>query len=263
MNEKEKKYTVPAERQEQILQYIKTRGSWQIKNLAEWVGVSEATVRRDLDELDRMGKLERTHGGAILSSFGTSFERQHEEKLSLMQDEKQRIALKAASYIHEGDAVFIDSGTTVYYLKNALRDIPNLTVFTYDLIIANTLELHSTSTLIVTGGVRRQGYNYSLVGSQVVDFLRNIRVDKVLLAADAVDLDFGVSNSNFIEAEVKSLLTSIGKELFLLVDHTKFDTVAMAKVCSLRAIDVLITDSGASEAYLDKLRKRISHVDVV
>lgn len=263
MSGKEKKYTVPAERQEQILQYIKTRGSGQIKSLAELVGVSEATVRRDLDELDHMGKLERTHGGAVLSGFGTSFERRHEEKLSLMQDEKQRIALHAASFIHEGDAVFIDSGTTVYYLKSALRDIPNLTVFTYDLIIANTLELHSTSSLIVTGGVRRQGYNYALIGSQVVDFLHNIRVDKVLLAADAVDLDFGVSNSNFVEAEAKSVLTSIGKELLLLVDHTKFDTVAMAKVCSLRSIDVLITDSGAPEAYLDKLRKRVSRIDVV
>jgi len=263
MNEKEKKYTVPAERQDQILQYIKTRGSGQIKNLAELVGVSEATVRRDLDELDHMGKLERTHGGAVLSGFGASFERQHEEKLNLMQDEKQRIALKAASYIHEGDAVFIDSGTTVYYLKNALREIPNLTVFTYDLIIANTLELHSTSTLIVTGGVRRQGYNYTLIGSQVVDFLRNIRVDKVLLAADAVNLDFGVSNSNYVEAEAKAVLTSIGKELFLLVDHSKFNTEAMAKVCSLKSIDVLITDSGVSEAYLNKLRKRVSHVDVV
>lgn len=154
-----KTYTVPAERQDMILQYIKARGSGQIKELAEFVGASEATVRRDLDELDHMGKVERTHGGAVSNRFGTSFERQHEDKLNLMQEEKLRIAQAAASYIKEGDTVFIDSGTTTYFMKNCLSDIPNLTVFTYDLIIAYALELHPTSNLFVTGGQRRPGYN--------------------------------------------------------------------------------------------------------
>ena len=261
--EHKKSYAVPAERQEQILQYIKARGSGQIKNLAEWVGASEATVRRDLDELDRAGKIERTHGGAVLTRFGTSFERQHEEKVSLMQEEKQRIARQAAGYIREGDTVFVDSGTTTYCLKNALQDIPNLTVFTYDLIIAHTLELHPTSSLIVTGGIRRPGFHSVLTGSPVMDFLKNIRVDKVLLGVDAVDLQYGVSNSNFPEAQIKQQLLQISKKSYLLTDHTKFGTVAMARVCPLEAIDTLITDSGASETCLKELGRIIRHIDTV
>ena len=262
-SEHKKSYTVPAERQEQILQYIKARGSGQIKNLAEWVGASEATVRRDLDELDRAGKIERTHGGAVLTKSGASFERRHEEKLILMQTEKQRIARKAADYIHEGDTVFIDSGTTTYGLKNLLQDIPQLTIFTYDLIVAQTLELHPTSTLIVTGGIRRPGFNNVLTGSPVVEFLKGIRVDKVLLGADAVDLQYGVSNSNYQEAQIKQQLLQISKKSYLLADHTKFGTVAMAKVCSLDAIDTLITDADAPEAYLQELLKKIPHIDTV
>lgn len=245
------------------MQYIKSKGCGDIKELSNLVGASESTVRRDLDELARSGRLERTHGGAVLKYFGAAFERQHEEKLNLMKEEKQRIAAKAASYICEGDTVFIDSGTTVYFLKNVLSEIPNLTVFTYDLIIANTLELHSTSNLIVTGGIRRQGYNNALIGSQVVEFLNSIRVDKVLLAADAVDIEFGVSNSNLMEAELKRLLITIGKKIILLADHTKFDTIAMAKVCPIDDIDLLITDCESPSTFLEQIRKKSISIDLV
>lgn len=246
-----------------ILSYIQTNGSGQITGLAEWLGVSEATIRRDLDELDDKGRLERTRGGALSNRAGTSFEHRQEEKLSLMQAEKRRIAHCAAGFIRPGDTVFLDSGTTTYFLSLLLSAIPNLTVISYDLVIAHTAELHATSQMIVTGGIRRQGYNNVLVGSQVEDFLHNVRIDKVFLGADAVDLDFGVSNSNFHEAGIKRLAKNSGTEKFLLVDHSKFDTVALAKVCPLNDIDTLITDSGADPVYLQKLSKLVGRLSAV
>ncbi len=261
--ETKRNYAVPAERQEMIVQYIRANGSAQIHALGEWLGVSDATIRRDLDDLDQVGKLERTHGGAICSRCGTAFERRHDEKMHIMQEEKRRIAQRAASDIREGDTIFLDSGTTTYFLGTFLRDIPNLTVFTYDLFIAYSLELHPTSSLVVTGGVRRQGYPNVLLGAQVENFLQGLRVDKAFLGADAVDLDYGVSNSNFMEAEIKRQATRSGLQTYLLVDHGKFNTVALARVCALGDIDVLITDSGADAEYQEALKKEIGRVDAV
>ncbi len=267
MEQDEKKlgrqYAVPAERQEIIMRHIRVKGSAQIKELAEWLDVSEATIRRDLDDLDQQGRVKRTHGGAISSHYGTSFEHQYEEKQRLMQEEKRRIAQKAASYVNERDTIFLDSGTTAYLMGTYLRDIPNISVFTYDTMIASSIDLHQTSSMIVTGGVRRTGYNNVLLGSYAENFLRGLRVDKVFLGADAVDLDFGISNSNMMEAEIKRVAQSIGGCTFLMTDQSKFDKVALAKVCALEKIDVLITDKGTEEKYLEELKKKIKQVVTV
>lgn len=252
--------TLPIERQDSILQYIRTHGSAQIKELSVLMGVSEATIRRDLDELDHSGKVERTHGGAICNHNGTSFERKHEEKMSIMEEEKRRIAQAAASFVSEGDTIFLDSGTTTFLLGTLLSDIPNLTIITYDIIIAYSLALHPTSTLIVTGGVRRSGYNNVLIGVQTENFLRDLHVDKTFLGADAIDINFGVSNSNYMEAEVKKQAAKIGRHTFLLTDHSKFGNTALSKVCSLDEIDVLITDKNTPQSFVNPLKKAIKKV---
>ncbi len=253
---------VPAERQEKILQYIRQHGSGQIRALSEWLEVSEATVRRDLDDLHHAGYIERTHGGAIYNRAGTSFERQYEEKLTLMEAEKRRIAGAAAALLSPGDTLFLDSGTTSYYLGCALSGIPHLTVFTYDLMVAYSIALHPSSQLIVSGGIRRPGYNNVLLGSQVIGFLRDLRVDKVFLGADAVDLDFGVSNSNFQEAEIKAQAVSSGEKVVLLADSTKFEKVALSRVCGLDQIDALITDDGIDPQLQKSLEGLVDQVIV-
>ena len=181
---------VPAERQERILQYIETHGSGQISALSKWMDVSEATIRRDLDLLHQTGNVERTHGGAISTRSGSAYERQYDERLTLMEAEKKRIVSAALEQISPGDTIFLDSGTTCFYLGCALGKIPNLTVFTYDLMVAYYASLHTTSELIVTGGVRRHGFSNVLLGNQIIRLLQGLRIDKVFLGADAVDIDF-------------------------------------------------------------------------
>lgn len=254
---------VPAERQSKILQYIRVHGSGQIKSLADWLDVSQATVRRDLDEMSQAGLIERTHGGAVSNRNGSSFEQRYEEKLTLMEQEKRRIAQGAMNYVRPGDTIFLDSGTTIYYFGSKLCDIPNLTIFTYDIMVAYSIDIHPTSNIIVTGGMRRQGYNNVLIGNMVVEFLRNLRIDNVFLGADAIDVEFGVSNSNIYEAEIKSQAVASGNKVFLLADHSKFNKVALAKVCNLEKINTLITDEWEDNTHLDEFRKLIYTIDIV
>ena len=252
---------VPAEHQQKIIEYIRQHGSAQIKELSEMLFVSEATVRRDLDELHLSGSLERTHGGAIYRRQGTSFERRYEEKMTLMEAEKREIATEALKEISPGDTLFLDSGTTSYFLGRALGGIPDLTVFTYDLMVAYSCELHPSSTITITGGTRRQGHNNVLLGMQAVDFIRGLKVDKVFLGADAVDLSC-VSNSNVPEAEIKKAAVEAGESVYLLIDHTKIGQRALAKVCTLDCIDTLITDRGILPEHLAEMKKSIGRVIV-
>ena len=149
---------IPAQRQQQILEYLQSHKSITIRKAAEILMVSEATVRRDLDELASTGKIERTHGGAVLHT-GTGFEWQHAEKMQEMIPEKKRIAIAAKKLIEDGDSLFLDTGTTTYLLAEELKEKKRLTVVTNNLDIAYTTELDATSTMIITGGIRRDGYS--------------------------------------------------------------------------------------------------------
>lgn len=243
---------IPAERMKLVYNYVKERGSAQIKELAQIYNVSEATIRRDLDDLERQGLLERTHGGAILLSYGTSFERAYIEKAQLQLAEKRKIGERAAKFVKDGDTVFLDSGTTSYQLALNLAGKKNITVITYDLFIATNIEFDESCTLIVTGGIKRGKYNV-LVGNVVENFIRNLKVDKVFLTADAVDLDFGVSNANFMEAGIKSSLVRAGHIVYLVADSTKFGKSALVKVCEISDLDVIITNEDLPRDIHDKL----------
>lgn len=148
--------SIPAQRQQQISDYLKSKFSISIKEASELCNVSEATARRDLDDMAAAGLLERTHGGAVLHK-GTGFEEYHDEKMKAMIPEKTRIAREAVKLIKDGDSIFLDSGTTTLLLGQQLEGIKKLTVVTNNLDIASTVKLDNSSTMIVTGGVRRDG----------------------------------------------------------------------------------------------------------
>ncbi|MBC8536660.1 DeoR/GlpR family DNA-binding transcription regulator [Feifania hominis] len=245
---------IPAQRQKQILEYIKDTGSGQIRELAAYTGVSEATIRRDLDALDRAGLIERKHGGAVTQGLSTSFEQIHSEKMKLMLDEKRRIARRAAHRIKDGESVFLDSGTTSFFVGANLKHHRNLTIVTHNLQIAANIEIDRTSSVIVTGGIRRDEYSV-LAGAIAEDFVRDLSVDRVILGADAVDAALGVYNSNFVEIGMKKLLVRCGRQTILTCDSSKFTGTALAKICDIGEIDTIITDTGLDE---EKRRELLS-----
>ncbi len=257
----ENKYNAfPARRHQIILQSVNEKGIVEIKELTELLGVSDATIRRDLNELDSKGLLERTHGGAIIKNLTTSFEQQQQERMKIMLDEKKKIAKTAAGFIKEGETILLDSGSTTYYLAENLSDIPNLTIITYDLYIASNIPIHPTSNMVVTGGIRRRGYNNVLIGNPVEEYLRTIHVDKTFLGADAIDIEYGVSNSNLFEASIKKLLIKAGKNIFLLADRSKLNRIAFVKVCDITDIDTLIMDEPKEKRMVQELNQRINNV---
>ncbi len=245
---------IPAERQKKMVEYIESNTSAQIRDLSEFFGVSEATVRRDLDDLDLQGAIRRTHGGAIKLDRSTSFEQMYNEKLAFHTEEKRRIAEAAARLVHDGDTVFVDSGTTSLQVATALSHKENLTLITNDLHIAYSTPTRPTASMICTGGVRRQG-RQELIGSIAEEFIRNSHVNIAFLGADAVDLNLGVTIANFEEVGVKRALVNSSLKTVLVADHTKFGGAALVKICDIADCAAVVTDSGLPEETVQKLRR--------
>ncbi len=249
MTQNNQESILPAERRKRILEHIQQNGSGRIEELAAVLGVSEATVRRDLSILETDGFVDRTHGGAVLPETSTAFERLYPEKRAILSEEKQAIGIKAASMISDGETLILDSGSTTFEIARNLTFHKNLTIITYDLFIASSIIYDPSTTVIVTGGVRRDGFNI-LVGPIAEELLRQVRVNKAFIGADAVDFTQGITNATFTEVSIKRLIIEAANEVILVADHSKFGKLALAKVCSLDQVDHIVTDQKVDDSIL-------------
>ncbi|NLY56178.1 MAG: DeoR/GlpR transcriptional regulator [Firmicutes bacterium] len=246
---------LPAERRQRILELIQHSGSATVEELAEAVGSSSSTVRRDLDRLAALSLVIRTHGGAVLPTHSTAYEKRYTEKRSLRQHEKARIGKAAAEFVQEGETVILDSGSTTLEVARNLAAKKHLTIITNDLFIATEITYHPSTTVIVTGGILRPGFNV-VVGSATESFLMSVHVDKSFLGGDAVDFDYGLTNATLSEASVKQLMIKAAREAYLVVDHTKFGQRALAKVADLESFKLIVTDHGLSPRFAAELERR-------
>lgn len=245
---------IPAQRQQMILDYIMEKEGANIKELASYLDVSEATIRRDLDNLAEAGKIERTHGGAIYTQEKV-FEYSYATKMEFRKEEKARIAKEIAGMVKEGDNIYLGSGTTVYFVAKEIAALENLTIITSNLYIAQFLPIHPTSSLIVTGGERRYDYNL-MAGTLAEDFLRNIRVDISVLGCDAIDIDFGLSDMNINETTIKRLAAQAARTTILAADHSKFGKSASFKVFDLDRAQYIITDNALDLEMKEKIEEK-------
>lgn len=247
--------SIPASRQKDILGYIEKHETVTVKELSEHFNMSEATIRRDLDDMAVSGLIERTHGGAMRIDKSTVFEMIHSKKMEYMIEEKKRIGKKAADFIRNGDTIFLDAGTTVYFLAMELWAYQNLTVVTNDLNIASSILLDDTSQLIVTGGVRRNDFGV-LIGNLADDFLRNINIDRAFMGADAIDISSGITNTNLAEANIKRIVLQNSNFHVLLADHTKLDRKMLVRVADLSTFNVVIMDAEISQKDKQKISEK-------
>ncbi|MFA5568528.1 MAG: DeoR/GlpR family DNA-binding transcription regulator [Trueperaceae bacterium] len=230
-----------------VLREVDELGSVQVRELMDHFAVSGATIRRDLDCLAERGLITRTHGGAIACRTSTSFETTYEEKRKAFTVEKRRIASAAEKFVLDGETVILDSGSTTFEVARLLAERKNLTLITNDLFIAGQITFDPSITVIVTGGMLREGFN-TLVGPVTETFLRNVRVDHTVLSADAVDPVFGVSNATFAESSIKQLMVEAASHVILVADASKFGKRALARVCVLDDVDAVITDAALNDA---------------
>ena len=241
------------ERRMQILEYLKEKGSAEVSELSATFGVSEVTIRRDLDELARRNLIIRVHGGAVPYSWGTSFEPLYDSKKGLHVDEKSRIGAAAAQLVHDGETIILDSGTTTWQIANKLRSRYDLTVVTTDLNIAGVLSINPTIRVIIAGGLVRPGL-FCCVGPYTEELLNRLNVDKTFLGADAISVEKGVTNATVEEVPVKQAMIRAGHQVILVADHSKFQKVAFAKVADLSQIDCIITDNAVPDKVIQSLR---------
>lgn len=257
----ERKYLLPMERMEFIRSTIQAERSVRVADLSRRLGVSEATIRNDLAQLEQDGFVKRTYGGALLVR-GTRYERSFREQEAHYREEKVRIAEAAAKLIRPGDLVFLDVGTTTTEIARRLPDLEDLVICTSALNIAVELERCANVTVMVTGGTVRY-MQHSLVNPLGTLLISNIHADKLFLGCNGVSAEHGVTNSNLPEAEIKQAMVRASKEVIVVADSSKIGHVAAAHVVSLAAVDRVITDRGADPEERERIRKSGVNVTVV
>ncbi len=244
---------ISAERRAILIQKLNEGGYVEASDLANQLGVSGITLRRDLEELEQEGLCMRVRGGAVRRDQGVTLELPYELKKNQSLSEKKRIGEKAAEFVEPGDTIILDAGSTTYALASCLISKKQIVVVTNDLYIAVKLAANPDINLVCTGGSVRPNV-FSLQGSQVESFIRGLRVDKTFLGADAVHPDDTISNVNLDEVAIKQAMVRSAKQVFVLADSSKFQKTGFAKVCELSEVHTLITDKGLSRDRVEQYR---------
>jgi len=227
-----------AQRRQEILHAVRT-GPAQVGELAAAFGVSEMTVRRDLRNLERDGKLTRVHGGAVSVATEPSFAEIVVERL----DQKDRIGAAAAALVQDGQTIMLDIGTTTLQVARHLRG-RQVTVITSNLAAYEELLPEASIELILLGGIVRRNYR-SVVGVLAEEALRQLRADIAFIGASGIEEDLAVVDTTMVEVPIKRAMLAAAARTVLLVDGAKFGMRGIVRVCGPAEIDVLVTDSEA------------------
>ncbi|WP_422926134.1 DeoR/GlpR family DNA-binding transcription regulator [Singulisphaera sp. PoT] len=228
-----------------LLDLLARHGFATLDGLVKALGVSESTVRRDLESLDLAGSVKRTHGGAVYLGEVKSIV-PLEDRAATLAAEKQAIGRAAAELIEDGDAVLLDGGTTTLEVARALIGRP-LQVVTNSLPIAQLLASSSTIDLILIGGYVYPRTGVAL-GPLAIATMQGIRVRRAILGAGGIVAE-GIYNANLLLVETERQMMSCGQEVMIVADHTKFGRLALSRLCGLEEIQHIVVDPGLDPEY--------------
>jgi len=240
------------ERRQHILGVLQSKGRVLVKELSETLGITQITIRKDLDHLQLKGLVQRTHGGALPVPAGAMFDPSLQEKQKRHSQEKQRIAAAAAELVQEGQCVMLDSGTTTTMVAHTLRHFKHLTVITNAINIAADLA-NTDFDVILTGGTLRKN-SFSLVGPLAEDVLHEMYADILFLGVDGFDLEIGLTTPNVLESRVNRAMVKAAKRVVVVCDSTKFHRRSLSRIIPPANIHCIITDRGLSDADAEMLR---------
>lgn len=233
-----------------ILDEVRRRGGVRVNELTRKLGVSDMTIRRDLDALARQGVLEKVHGGAVPVVEASTHEPGFEAKSGLELNAKEDIARTAASLVAPGTAIALSGGTTTYALAHHLLDVPDLTVVTNSVRVADVFHSaqrtsgrrQGAATVVLTGGVRTP--SDSLVGPVADQAIGALHFDVLFLGVHGISAEAGLSTPNLAEAETNRRLVQSARRVIVVADHTKWGTVGLSSFATLQQVDTLVTDAG-------------------
>lgn len=229
-------------RKKGILDCIIKREHVTVQELCRIFAASEATVRRDLEELSSENLIKRIHGGATGINLLISQNELLKRRL-IREKEKESIARKASELIEDGETIFLGSGSTVLALVNYLRERKNLTAISNSLPVINELVDMPDIKVIVIGGLLRKS-ELSIIGHIAEKGLEELRADKVILGSEAIHLDQGMTNSYLDETMTDRAIIKLSSHIIILADHTKFNKIRPAFWAPLSVVDTIVTDWG-------------------
>ena len=229
-------------RQMLIVEEVRRRGAVRVSELTDQLGVSEMTIRRDLDALAQSGLVEKVHGGATTRMRPTADEPGFEVNSHLQVKEKDAIAQAAAELVRPGQAIALSGGTTTWRLARHLRRAANLTVVTNSIQVAEVLHAENRPdlTVVITGGVRTP--SDALVGPIAEKTLRSLHVDLLFMGVHGMTADAGFTTPNPLEAETDKALIAAAARFVVVADHTKWGMRGLVSIAELSDADVLVTD---------------------
>jgi len=242
------------ERRFRIREVLSRERTVTASELIRTLGVTAATVRRDLAALEKEGVLVRSHGGAVSRTSSTNFQPSYEALGRSNRTEKQAIAREAERLILDGETVFLEGSTTVYELARRLLHRNRLTVITNSPPIVEELQRSQHVSVISTGGELQKDIFY-LSGVWAQRALSEIRVDKAVLGVSAIDPSYGISTASQAEAQIKKMILKSARVSIALADHSKLGNQGFAYVAPITDIDILVTDSATDLQYLGPLRE--------
>lgn len=241
-------YILKIERIKKIEQYLIEHESATLDKLCSIFDVSKNTIRRDISELESKGVIKKVYGGVTMNYTEETVPFQQRQVTHTT--EKSKIGVLASALIDDGDIIFIDSGSTTIHLIPYIKDRQNITIITNSLNVIVESSPYSNLNVISTGGILQRKTN-SFAGIATVNFLKSLNIDKAFMATTGLSIEKGVTNTSYLEAEIKKSIVKISNKIIVMADHTKIDQAAFMRYCNLDEIDYYVTDKVPSATYVD------------
>lgn len=249
-----------AERQRKLVELVNERLSIRVTELSKIFSVTEETIRRDLEKLEKENLLRRSHGGAVSIQKEES-EVSYLEREITNADAKKQIAIEAIKYIVTGDQIVLDASTTAWYMAKELPDMP-LTVLTNSIKVALELSKKEQVKVISTGGLLLP-QSLSYVGPLAERSLSTYHVNKAFLSCKGVHIERGLTDANEWQALLKKQMMEIADQTILLADHSKFGVRTFAHITDLNQVDLVISNDGLDPSYYEALMERNIGIETV
>jgi DeoR/GlpR family transcriptional regulator of sugar metabolism len=231
------------ERHSRILGIISDGHQATVNELSEKLSVSPATVRQDLSRLEKQGFLRRVHGGALIDETDDISHR-----MAVNYDKKVSIARAAAKHVHEGETIFVESGSINALFAREVSSISNLTIITSNAFIARHIDSDVSGRVILIGGIY-QRESECVVGNLARECIRHLNFSKSFIGVDGFSTDTGFTGRDMMRAELNAEIIRISKQVYILSDSSKFGKIALSKYCDASDVTCLITDSELSDEY--------------
>ena len=241
------------ERREDILSIIKSRGKVRVAELSERYGISEVSIRRDLEFLELGGHLSRVHGGAVgINKLYVNMDLT--ERYKTNSASKKQLALKVGALIEDNDTIMMNSGTTLSYVLHAIQGKKNITIVTNSMQNAMEASLYPSFHVILLGGEFDSKYQFTY-GEDAISGLENYHATKCILSVDGISADAGYTLYYSHEAALARKMIECSGQLIVTADSTKISRCAFAKISDIHQGDILVTNSDGDSDELQRIKK--------